>query len=363
MALPLRKESAMQVLKRRFGYLPCYACVLHAATLDGIVLLNNPHRLASEAIAHAIPAFSFDIVGVVGEYAREWRLLRMLNLGADPSLENELRDKGGHARGTNWRKQRDDDRNRAKFIAVRDERIYVSDTKTLRVFTMDGTFSYTLDGVSEPCGIAFDAQGKMFVADNALRYPPSIKCFWQNRDRYGSMRYFSHAPVNNPTGICCSNDGNVYVCCRASVEVLDFGGLSLGHLRANSPERECQARSIAISATHAFVTNGYDHFDIFKLNGILVSRVGRQGSGFGQFDQPTGVAYHAKNERVLVCDSGNRRMQTFSVDGNYGNFMESVSLPYAPFDVCVEDNGTGTGSGADDLVYVLGENVVSVFAY
>jgi len=300
-------------------------------------------------------------VGLVGEYARDWRLVRAVNLDMDTEMENELKYKDYSSRRQQQLSQlrlfkRDQSGgDHVRFVAVRGERIYVSNTHALRVFGMNGYFAYAVDGLSRPAGMSFDANGRLYVADEPSFYSPSIKCFYPNDDGdYGSMRYFNRSPVSNLTGICCSKPGNLYVCEGTSVTVLNE---ARKRHRRFTPTATVwyQPWAVAVSATKAFVTCvNFDAVVIFNLDGTFVSRFGKSGTHQGQFIRPLGVVYHSKNDHFLICDSHNKRVQIFSVQGA---FLDSISLPYEPLDVCIDPTST------DGLVYVCGANVVSVFAY
>jgi sugar lactone lactonase YvrE len=58
---------------------------------------------------------------------------------------------------------------------------------------------------------------------------------------------------------------------------------------------------------------------------VRVRLVGREGSGPGEFVEPVGLAWLG-TERLLVCDTANRRLQV--LDGE-GTFVDEVLLPEA----------------------------------
>ena len=56
-------------------------------------------------------------------------------------------------------------------------------------------------------------------------------------------------------------------------------------------------------------------FSIFSVDGKKITSYGTQGSDPEQFNQPIGITVDAVGN-ILVCDSGNCRIQKFSPDGS-----------------------------------------------
>ena len=61
--------------------------------------------------------------------------------------------------------------------------------------------------------------------------------------------------------------------------------------------------------------------------------IGSEGSGDGQFSNPTGLAID-KFSRLIVCDAGNKRLQLFTLEGKYitqiaGRFFKGGRPRYA----------------------------------
>jgi hypothetical protein len=85
---------------------------------------------------------------------------------------------------------------------------------------------------------------------------------------------------------------------------------------------------------------------MFNVQGIISKR----GSGFGELDSPTGIAID-RHGNLVVCDTGNRRLQVFSVTGlpireSSGNFHE-----LQPVTIAVNSQNT----------YVVGDACGQVF--
>ena len=65
------------------------------------------------------------------------------------------------------------------------------------------------------------------------------------------------------------------------------------------------------SEGHLYVVEGLSGMvQVFDRQGQLLYYFGQKGSGFGEFQLPTGL-FIDRNDRVFVVDSYNRRVQVF----------------------------------------------------
>ena len=72
---------------------------------------------------------------------------------------------------------------------------------------------------------------------------------------------------------------------------------------------------------------------VFNEAGEYLHDIGSEGSGDGQFSNPTGLAID-KFSRLIVCDAGNKRLQLFTLEGKYiteiaGRFFKGGRPRYA----------------------------------
>lgn len=79
-----------------------------------------------------------------------------------------------------------------------------------------------------------------------------------------------------------------------------------------------------------YVSDGYGNSRVhhFSLDGRLIGSWGEPGIGPGQFHLPHDV-YIDGEERVLVCDRENDRIQLFSRDGSYAGQWTDIQRPQA----------------------------------
>ena len=67
----------------------------------------------------------------------------------------------------------------------------------------------------------------------------------------------------------------------------------------------------------------------FDQSGTFLYKFGKEGSQDGQFNPPRGLLV-GSSDNLLVCDSGNNRVQQFSLDGRFtGKSITRLSKPMA----------------------------------
>jgi parallel beta-helix repeat protein len=196
-----------------------------------------------------------------------------------------------------------------------------------------GLFNY-------PTGIAINDEGFIYVADcinNRIQKFASNGTFitmW-GEEGYGDGKFLS------PLGIDTDENGYVYVAGgnQRNVQVFDSNGSFIARW-------EVDGRIVGVSVTngYAYVTDRCNHkVKKFDLNGILVSEWGEQGTGDGQFFEPSGISAH--NGFVYVVEShraGNQRVQKFTSEGEYVSqwSLDSVHSSHWPIiiGIDIDDN-------------------------
>lgn len=171
-----------------------------------------------------------------------------------------------------------------KGLAVRGTRLFVADDQHHRVVVLDtggrqltaiGRGPGTAPGqLSFPYGVAADAAGRVFVAD----------------DLNQRVSRFSSAP--------------------AYAYKARFGSFGTG------PGQLAYPRGIAVDGTgRVYVANtGNDRVEVFDRGGALLSSMGTSGRAPGQFSAPLGAATDASGV-TAVTDSTNGRLELFNGDG------------------------------------------------
>ena len=86
---------------------------------------------------------------------------------------------------------------------------------------------------------------------------------------------------------------------------------------------------------------GNHKIHLFKSDGTHIKSFGKQGAKHGEFDWPSGTAYHGDN--IVVADQGNHRVQVLSRQGGYlRHFGGKGSLDHQlnfPFGLSIDSDG------------------------
>jgi len=214
----------------------------------------------------------------------------------------------------------------------------------------DGQFFFAL-------GLAFDHhRGLLFVVDNNNHRVQVFSCdddddddggsfvfkFGEEGDQPGQFQY--------PVGITIDHDhdrilvadcGNnrVQSWCLSDQSLLSY----IGH-----DSKLCNPRNIAIDKHHhrTIITDSSNNRLVF-LSSIDLSflfSVGKQGSRPGEFNCPSGIAIDDDRDRIIVCDSENHRVQVLSlIDGSFlFEFGEEGNQPGQlnnPEGLCIANQG------------------------
>jgi DNA-binding beta-propeller fold protein YncE len=107
--------------------------------------------------------------------------------------------------------------------------------------------------------------------------------------------------------------------------------------------------AVQSSTGRVFVANRESNeIEVFDANGLYVNRWGFGGSANGRFKFPQGVAFDPTNGTLLVSDSGNHRIQRFSITATghgtwlatYGALGSGPGLLKTPTGIDVAADGT-----------------------
>jgi DNA-binding beta-propeller fold protein YncE len=177
-----------------------------------------------------------------------------------------------------------------------------------------------------PTGIAVDHSGNILVADTnngrIEKFSPT-GAFLSMIGTQGS----GHGQLGGPNGIAIDRTGNIYVAEAANhrVQKLAPGGAFAAEWKGPEPGFY-GPRRIAIGSDDSIYVVDQGHARIVKLtpDAQVLATWGDKGTGDGQFDDPTSVAFDSKANKVYVADPRNRRIQIF--DSN-GKFVTKWSVP------------------------------------
>lgn len=175
-------------------------------------------------------------------------------------------------------------------VSARNGRVYVADPPTGSIVVFDAQRARAFrmgirepNNVQRPVSIAIDAQNQVYVLDSRRR---KVMVF----DALGLFLFAVGDPkeLTQPSGVAVSQDGKkIFIVDRGSVDADD----------------------------HKVIAYSPDGAELFRL--------GPRGSEPGKFNIPL-AATVTSDDRLLVLDSGNFRVQTFDLEGKYQSSLGSV---------------------------------------
>jgi DNA-binding beta-propeller fold protein YncE len=250
-------------------------------------------------------------------------------------------------------------------------RDYVSDdgNHRVQVFDSQGTFLYQFGNtgtghqyLADARGLAVTHDGIVAVADE---WDFGVKEY--RIDASGTAATFSRmlfggpppAPgFNAPRGIAVDpNDGTIFAVdwWNQRIQKFSAGGTYLKKWGQRGTTAEPGSINFAWDAAvqrstgRVFVANRESHeIEVFEASGAYVTRWGIRGTAPGTFTFPQGVAFDPTDGSLLVADSGNGRIQRFSIgpDGagtlvtSYGSKGSGAGQFSTPTGVDVAPDGT-----------------------
>ena len=200
------------------------------------------------------------------------------------------------------------------LIAVSDKtgRIAVTDTENdrIQIFDFEGRFL----GVKLPASFVFTGSDGDFIYSVVEDNERIFLCTENGQH----IRSINRKQLNEPTCVVLENDGRLIICDLKGkkVKVLTPDGK---HELLSFSAPGCDVGPVyAVHHREKFFVSYPDANRVMAFNnrGEYVHDIGSEGSGDGQLMFPSGLVVD-KFDHLIVCDTGNRRLQLFTLDGKF----------------------------------------------
>jgi DNA-binding beta-propeller fold protein YncE len=208
--------------------------------------------------------------------------------------------------------------------------VYVADQSNMTVQKFDrlgnfitrwGTTGSGNGEFASPQGVAADASGNVYVADTFNHRIQKFTRAGAYVTQWGTNGG-GNGQFNYPYGVATDAAGNVYVADTGNSRVQKFtsagaylsqwGGPGSGDGQFGSP-----VGLASDDAGDLYVADTYSHrIQKFSSTGAFITKWGALGSGNGQLNNPRGVTTDAVGN-VYVADQSNHRIQKFGSGGAY----------------------------------------------
>ena len=196
--------------------------------------------------------------------------------------------------------------------------------KRLQVFDENLEYLRTIGGVMKsptgaaveialPWSVAVSRNGDLIVID---KDELSTQMHLITDDGQFIQKFTKH--VKNPQTVSVTNNGHVIVCDDADskIKVLSSDGAEL--LQSFSVQY-CDHRPNYVFYHQEKFFVSYPTADcvkVFNKQGLFLFTIGSKGCGEGQLQYPRDLVVDAF-DNLIVCDNGNRRLQMFTLDGEF----------------------------------------------
>ena len=232
--------------------------------------------------------------------------------------------------------------------------IAVADSKNERIqmFSSDGNFLREIKLNNEPASLAFTESGDVIacVPDGENK----LSLFTEGGQ---FIKHVNDKHLKTPIYISVGSEGRIITCDweDRQIRVLSPDGNDLLQSFI-APDYDSELWCVVYHQDTFFVSCPLaDCVKVFNNAGVYQYDIGCEGSGDGQLKVPTGLVIDKFNQ-LIVCDSGNKRLQLFTLAGKFvteitGQCFDVDSRLYA---VAVNKNG-------NVLVNDFGKNCIYVF--
>lgn len=166
--------------------------------------------------------------------------------------------------------------------------------------------------------------------------------------------------LQNPQGVCFTEDGSVLVVDRENRRIQDFNVVDGTFVRTIGGHLSLSNSIVGIAANEqVIVVTQHDSPCIVVFDytsGKLLRSFGDEGTEPGQLYNPSGVRISPNGDCVLVTEY-NHRLSQFKLSGEWVRTIGSSGCLKSPSDLCFSDTGDiiVAGNCSDDIIEFSGD--------
>ena len=169
------------------------------------------------------------------------------------------------------------------------------------------------------------------------------------------IKHINDKHLNKPQQLSITSDGRLIITDAANneVKVLSPDGNDL-LLSFIAPDCDKCPQYAVYHQKKFYISYPFAHcIKVFNETGVYLHDIGCEGSNDGQFNCPLGLVVDKYN-RLIVCDRNNRRLQLFTLNGNYlgklqGGYFNNVN----PLQAAINNTGESLFVNCDSSIYVF----------
>ncbi|MDP2606222.1 MAG: 6-bladed beta-propeller [Deltaproteobacteria bacterium] len=201
-------------------------------------------------------------------------------------------------------------------------------------------FGKTDERIQQPYGVTADSDGRIYIADSALRV---VHVFDMPEQKYWSIRGTNREEFQFPLGVTVDRERRLYVSDaeRKAVIGFDRGGTAFMTIT----EGLQRPAGLAFNAMNnlLYVVDVVRHEVLaYDLKGKLMFTFGGRGTEKARLNFPTNIAIDREG-RVYISDAMNFRVQIFQSDGtfisNFGRLGDAVGDLARPKGIGIDSDG------------------------
>ena len=131
------------------------------------------------------------------------------------------------------------------------------------------------------------------------------------------IKHINDEHLEMPVRVSIGFDGRIMACDweNDEIRVTSPDGMQLQSFRTSDCDESLWC--VVYHQDRFFVSDAKANcIKVFSKEGKFLYNIGSEGSGDGQLNNPLGLAIDKFNN-LIVCDTGNRRLQIFGLDGTF----------------------------------------------